>query len=63
MKIFYESIDGYTEAKEFTDIIKAKEYAKECVGSYYNIGFFYAISNDGVGKITCEGITLKELLK
>lgn len=63
IRIIYKSIDDFKEIKNFTSLKKAQEYAKEWIGNFPEIGSDYAISEDGIGKIYCEGCTLKVLFR
>lgn len=65
IKIVYESIDYYSEEKEFTSLEYAKEYAQRWVGEHPEISptFGYAYSPDGVGRISCEGCSIHDLFK
>lgn len=57
----YSSIDGARKAKRTTDIAKARAFAVQWVGEHPDFGTSYAVSFDGVGKITVEGAALAEL--
>lgn len=59
--VYYDSVDGYHEHKQFTDIDEARTYAQEWIGKFPTLGRSYAISDDGVGKIMVSGTTLKDL--
>jgi hypothetical protein len=59
--VYYESIDGVSKRKTFSDLEKARKYAIQRVGKYPEIGHSYAVSGDGIGKIMVDGVTLKEL--
>jgi hypothetical protein len=63
IKVRYESIDSYGrgKSKTFTDLAKAQAYAQKWVGKHPEIGSGYAVSGDGIGKVTCRGCTLNEL--
>lgn len=59
----YESIDsdGRSTSRFFKTLARARRYAQERVGETPEIGSYYAVSGDGVGKITCDGCTLIDL--
>jgi hypothetical protein len=57
----YSSIDGFGERREFHTLGGARTFAHYWIGQHPEMGSTYAISGDGIGKITCEGCTLKEL--
>jgi hypothetical protein len=60
IKVYYSTIDGHSTAKSFHSLTEARAWAKYWVGNP-EIGSSYAISGDGIGKITCSGCTLYEL--
>lgn len=57
----YSSIDGCRMVRRFKTLAGARRFAHEYVGKGADVGRSYAISSDGVGKVTVEGITLNEL--
>ena len=59
----YQSIDGYNETRKYKTLNGARRFAQKWVGKHPEISenFRYAISADGIGKITCFGCTVKEL--
>lgn len=57
----YSSIDHYRETRKFKTVTGARAYATKWVGKNPELGHSYAISGDGVGKITVSGISLAEL--
>jgi len=61
--IYYESIDRCHKRKTFNNLAEAQEYAQEWVGKHPTISstFGYAVSDDGIGKITCNGCGIFEL--
>ncbi len=59
--IRYRSIDGYAERRNFRTLGGARRFAHLWVGPHPDLGSTYAVSNDGVGKITVEGATLADL--
>jgi hypothetical protein len=59
--IYYRAIDGAHDKKVFHSLKYARNYAHKWVGEHAEFGHGYAISDDGIGKITVEGCTLKEL--
>ncbi len=61
IKIHYESIDGYRKSKTFRSLLAAAGWAHGWVGPHAELGSNYAISADGIGKITCEGCMLASL--
>jgi len=61
IKIRYRSIDGCAETRTFKTIKGARAYAHNLLGPHPDIGSFYAVSDDGIGRVTCSGVTLAEL--
>ncbi len=60
------AIDGFKEAKEFTNLEDTREYCKKYLGENFDIGKFlsdepYAISGDGINRLVVEGATWQEL--
>lgn len=59
----YSSVDGFSEKRAFKTISGARAYATSRVGPTAEVSSSgYAVSGDGVGKITVDGIGLRELL-
>lgn len=59
--VIYSSVDGYREKRTFNALHLARSYAQERIGEHPEMGSFYAISGDGIGKIQVNGALLKEL--
>lgn len=59
--ICYSSVDGYVEERKYKSLGAAQQFAQKWVGETPELGTYYAISGDGIGKITVEGIELKHL--
>lgn len=61
--VHYESIDshGRRTTRFFKTLAGARTYAHRQVGETPEMGSHYAISGDGVGKITVEGASLFDL--
>lgn len=59
----YSSVDWYSKTRYFKTIEGARKWAQKMVGERPEIStaFQYAVSGDGVGKITVRGATLKDL--
>ena len=61
--IRYSSIDGFVSKRIFKTVAAARNFAVTRVGAGAEVSRSgYAVSSDGVGKITVEGIGLLELL-
>ena len=52
MKITYTSIDGVRKTRSFKTLNAARKFAYDCVGPQDVEGGSYAVSFDGIGKIT-----------
>jgi len=63
IRVRYSSIDRYSESRRFKTLAGAQRYAQKFVGETPEISgaFSYAVSADGIGKITVSGATLAEL--
>ena len=59
----YRSIDHFSKTAKFKTLEGAQKFAHRYVGKHPEISynFFYAVSGDGVGKITCEGASIFDL--
>jgi hypothetical protein len=61
IKVRYTTIDRYKETKSFSTLRGARAYAQKWVGRNPDMGSHYAISDDGVGKITMEWISFEPI--
>lgn len=61
IKVRYSSVDGAGKARTFQTVESARKFAVRYVGETPEFGSHYAVSGDGVGKVTVEGCTLAEL--
>ena len=59
--ITYRSIDGAKKARTYKTLAGAQRFAHKWVGSTPTLGSWYAVSWDGIGRISAEGCTLQEL--
>lgn len=60
VNIYYVAVDGYRKSWSYTkDGAAAK--IRRLLGSNYDLGLGYAVSGDGVGRVTIEGATFEEL--
>lgn len=57
----YTSIDGYRDTRKFKTLKNAQAFAHERVGPHPELGWTYAISGDGIGKVQVTGCTLRDL--
>lgn len=59
----YESIDGFRKQGTFGSLELAQEFAQKWVGETpeLSITYGYAVSNDGVAKVTCSGVPIDKL--
>jgi hypothetical protein len=60
IKVRYSSVDGCKRNATFGTLARAQAWAQEWIGKG-NVGTNYAVSNDGIGKIECEGCRIEEL--
>jgi len=61
IKISYRATDGYSKTKTYTTLKGAMKYAHDMLGKHPDMGGGYAVSFDGVGRITVTGCTISEL--
>ena len=63
IKIKYQSIDRFSKTATFKTVAGAQRFAHKWVGETPEISltFGYAVSADGVGKVTWAGTTAQEL--
>lgn len=59
----YCAVDGYSQSKKFKTLLGAQKFAQKWIGEDADVGSFYAVSTDGVGRITCSGCSIKDLFK
>lgn len=57
----YSAIDGFSKSRSFKTLAAARRFAVGYVGEHPEIGSYYAVAGDGVGKVTVRGATLAEL--
>lgn len=61
IKVHYCSIDGVHKMKRCQTLREAQLWAINWVGQYPEVGSHYAVSGDGVGKVTVEGASITDL--
>lgn len=61
IRVRYTSIDRWTSVKAYKTLSGARKFAQLWVGQHPEIGTTYAVSGDGIGKISVEGCTLADL--
>lgn len=59
--VYYSSIDGCRETRKYKTLEGARRFAQEMIGRTPEMGSYYAVSGDGVGKIEVKGVLLREL--
>lgn len=60
--IEYDAVDGVHSRGEFSNLRNARAYAQRMVGKTPELGRWYAVSSDGIGRISLVyGCTLAEL--
>lgn len=63
IRVTYQSVDGYRQTRTFKTLAGARRFAQTWIGPTPDIGWGYAISADGIGKITVDGCGLEELFR
>lgn len=63
IRVRYSSIDRYSESRHFKTLAGAQRYAQKWVGETPEISsiFGYAVSADGISKVTVSGASIYEL--
>lgn len=63
IRVRYESIDHFRKTRRFATLAGAQRFAHHLVGPHPDISetFRYAVSDDGIGKVTVEGATLADI--
>jgi ribosomal protein S6E (S10) len=61
IKVRYSSVDGCRKTSKFKTLKAAQKFAQKAVGEHPDLGSSYAMSFDGIGKVTVEGASLAEL--
>ena len=61
IKVRYTTLDGVNKLRKFKTLKGARKFALEWVGPQDVEGGYYAVSDDGVGKVTWQGCTRREL--
>lgn len=59
--VYYESLDRCSKTRKFKTLAGAQRFAQKWVGKHPEIGTTYAVSGDGIGKITVVGASLADL--
>lgn len=54
IKLSYSTIDRYYESRRFKTLAGARAYAKRKLGESFDLGGSYAVSFDGVAKLTAN---------
>lgn len=61
IRVRYESIDRFSKTRRFKTLAGAQKFAQKYVGETPELGSFYAVSGDGIGKVTCDGCSVRDL--
>lgn len=59
--VHYLAVDGCKRVHKFKTLKGAQTFAQEYVGETPELGSFYAVSGDGIGRVTVDGCDLREL--
>lgn len=57
----YSTIDRFSKRAKFKTLAGARKFAHHWVGAHPEIGSYYAVSGDGIGRITVSGASLADL--
>lgn len=57
----YSSVDGFSQTRRFKTLKGARAFATKWVGDSPDIGRYYAVSFDGIGKIDVAGVSISDL--
>lgn len=57
----YSSIDHFRKTRKFKTIEGARRFAQKYLGATPEMGSWYAVSGDGIGKIEARGVSLYDL--
>ena len=61
IQVAYRSVDGYSKTRKFKTLKGAQGFAQRWVGEAPDLGSHYAVSFDGVGRVTVAGCAIAEL--
>ena len=62
IRLSYKAVDGASVYRTFATVEGARSFAQKWVGETPELGSYYAVSGDGVGKLMIDGpVTWKEL--
>ena len=61
IRVSYKTIDHFSQTRRFKTIKGAQKYAQKWLGETPDLGTWYAVSYDGVGRITVSGCSLRDL--
>lgn len=61
IRVKYSSVDGYSVRRSFKTLVGAQKFAQKYVGEHPDMGSYYAVSFDGIGKIEVDGVKLSDL--
>jgi hypothetical protein len=57
----YAAVDGFRQTRKFKTLAGAQRFAQKWVGETPEVCRHYAVSGDGVGKVTVEGCLIDQL--
>lgn len=61
ISVTYTSIDRCRKTAKFKTLKGAQAFAVRHIGATPELGSFYAVSADGIGKIECRGVPVRSL--
>lgn len=61
IKVTYQAVDGYRKTAKFKTLTGAQRFAHKWVSAHPDVGSFYAVSPDGIGRVMVEGCSIQEI--
>lgn len=61
IRMYYSTIDGVNIHKACETIEEARSWAMTWVGEHPEIGSYYAISGDGIGKVMVDDCSIRDI--
>ena len=61
ISVTYSSIDHFRTTRKFKTLAGAQKFAQRYLGPTPEMGSWYAVSGDGIGKIEARGVSLYDL--
>jgi hypothetical protein len=61
IKVIYQAVDGYRKTATFRTLKGAQRFAHNWVSARPDVGSYYAVSPDGIGRVMVEGCSIREI--